>query len=275
MRPVNTYKERKHRGLRNALRRELRGAAIFAASIPRTVPKTGNWIRFPMYHHVFDDEREGFREHLRFFRDYGDFLSMDDAAAYLRADTPPAGRYFCVTFDDGLKNSLTNAAPILRDERAVAAFFVPTGFIGADASEESERMRRFYERLISPPVEMLTWDECRQLAAAGMTIGSHGISHTRLTELAPAEIERELRESKAVIEKELGKPCRHLSPPFGTPVQDFDPGRDPETARRLAYETFLISRRGSLARRPPPMQVERDGFVALWPTYQLRYFLSR
>lgn len=274
MKAVTTYRQRRPNSLRDRVRRGARNAAIRVLSLGHSIPKTGNWIRFPYYHHIFDDERRGFQEHLRYLRRFGDFISMDDAAAYLQTTTPPAGRYFCVTFDDGLKNSLTNATPILLDSRAVAAFFVPTGFVGTSVERDSDMLAGFYQRLISPPVEMMSWDDCRRLVDAGMTVGSHGVSHTRLKELSAEDVERELLDSKIAVEKNLGIECRHFCPPFGMPVLDFEPAREPQIAKRVGYQTFLTTRRGSVNRRPSPFNIERDLVVAAWPTWQLRFFMS-
>ncbi|MCC7418392.1 MAG: polysaccharide deacetylase family protein [Acidobacteria bacterium] len=273
MQTVTTYRARRSRAALDVLRRGARDAAIFGLSLTRSIPTSSDWIRFPYYHHVFDDERAGFEAQLRYLRNFGDFISLDDAAVYLDADPPPAGRYFCVTFDDGFRNHLANAVPILVAARACAAFFVPTGFIGA-SSEEAARLG-YYGRLSSPPVEMMTWDDCRRLQGAGMIVGSHGVSHARLRDLETAEAEREMRESKAAIERALGIACRHFCAPYGMPGADFDPDRDPRLAREAGYRTFLTTARGSLRRPPSPLAIERDQAVAAWPPYQLRYFFSR
>jgi peptidoglycan/xylan/chitin deacetylase (PgdA/CDA1 family) len=61
----------------------------------------------------------------------------------------------------------------------------------------------------------MSWDELRAHAEAGVEIGSHTITHAHLTELPDAELERELVDSKAEIETELGRPCRYVAYPFG------------------------------------------------------------
>jgi peptidoglycan/xylan/chitin deacetylase (PgdA/CDA1 family) len=75
---------------------------------------------------------------------------------------------------------------------------------------------------------MMSWDDARDLAGAGMSIGSHTVSHPYLARLPEAEQARELIESKERIEGELGRPVEALAYPFGT-AADFD-----ATTRRLA-----------------------------------------
>jgi peptidoglycan/xylan/chitin deacetylase (PgdA/CDA1 family) len=272
---IRTYRERREHSAMARLRRAARDLAIFGMSLGRAIPATSNWIRFPYYHHVFDDERRGFHAHLRYLKNFGDFISMDAAAEHLGAASPPSGRYFCLTFDDGFKNHFTNAAPILVELRAVAAFFVISQAVGATLDRDAEALAGLWKRLVIPPIEVMSWDDCRRLVAAGMTIGSHTASHRRLRDLPVDEVERELKDSKATIEARLGTPCHHFCCPFGMPLADFLPDREPHIASRLGYRTFLTTQRGSHRDRPSPLSVERDHVVAAWPTYQLRYFFSR
>lgn len=64
---------------------------------------------------------------------------------------------------------------------------------------------------------MLSWDEIREMDEAGMSIGSHTRSHPVLSRLPVEEIERELRESKETIERQLGHTVRTFAYPCGSP----------------------------------------------------------
>lgn len=273
--PVNTFRQWSE-GLsaKEKLWSGVRDVIVFGLSLTSRVPRESNWIRFPYYHHVFDDERASFDAHLRYMRNLGDIVSVDDAVDLLSSRESVDGRYFCITFDDGFKNCVTNALPILLKHRAKAAFFVPTRFIGTSIERDRELLLGFYNHG-KIMMEFLDWDDCRQLAAAGMTIGSHTVSHRCLAELTHAEVERELLDSKRKIEKELESACDHFCAPVGRPDLDFRTDRDPEIAREIGYRSFLTTRRGSVHRIATPMAVERDHTLADWGLYQLRYFFSR
>jgi peptidoglycan/xylan/chitin deacetylase (PgdA/CDA1 family) len=272
--PVRNFREfNKYYRLKKRLRNRLRDQAVFLASLLRSIPQDSSWIRFPYYHHVFEDERKGFASQLGYMRNFGEFISMDDAVSLLESVDPLDGRYFCVTFDDGYKNCFTNALPILLDNEATAIFFIPTELIDLSSETGAGIAREFYPGEAAV-LEFLTWRECRRLADAGMAIGSHTVSHARLSDLSETAVERELKESKAVIERELGRPCSHFSPPGGKPDADFITGRDPRIAREVGYRSFSSSRRGSAYRRQDPMMIERDLTLAGWDNYQLRYFYS-
>lgn len=62
-----------------------------------------------------------------------------------------------------------------------------------------------------PSARALDWDGARALAAAGWEIGAHTIGHSVLTHLGREELDRELGESRATIEREIGAPVRHFA----------------------------------------------------------------
>lgn len=267
---------RKSSPLKARVRGRVRDALIWMLSLKSRPPRSSNWIRFPYYHHVFDDERRGFERQLRYMRGFGEFVSLDDALGLIEQEGELDGRYFCITFDDGFRNNLSNAVPILLDHAAPAAFFVPTAFIGVPADDVEEQGVGRIHQFGGTAIEFLDWDEVRELAAVdGMSVGSHTVSHQRLSDLEDDAVEYELRASKEKIERELGARCDHFCAPVGRPGLDFDPERDPELAMRAGYRSFLTTRRGSHGRRPIPEFVERDHLIAAWGVYQLRYFLGR
>jgi peptidoglycan/xylan/chitin deacetylase (PgdA/CDA1 family) len=251
----------------------LRDAAVTALSVGRRPDATKGWIRFPFYHHVFDDEQGGFARQLDYMSSLGDFIGLDAAVQLLASGDPIDGRYFCVTFDDGFKNWFTNAVPILVDQGAAAAFFLVTRYIGTSPEADRDALLGFYEEgdLL---MEFLNWDDCRQMVAAGMTIGSHTVNHVRLAALDEAAAEAELRQSKQTIEAELGQPCDHFCCPFGRENIDYFPDRDPNIARRVGFKSFLSGHRGAMRQGNSPMMVRRDHLLAGWGNAQLRYFFS-
>jgi peptidoglycan/xylan/chitin deacetylase (PgdA/CDA1 family) len=76
----------------------------------------------------------------------------------------------------------------------------------------------------------MTWDDVRQLRAAGMHIGGHTVTHPMLARLSADDQEREIVECKDRLEAELGVPMRYFCYPYG--------GRDSfdESTRRSLAE---------------------------------------
>jgi peptidoglycan/xylan/chitin deacetylase (PgdA/CDA1 family) len=255
VRPVTTYRELlAPLTLRRRARLELYGR------IARRIAfgGRGDGIRFLYYHHVFDDEIAGFERQLDRLARRGPFLSLDEAVDRLASGSPIRGRAWCVTFDDGFRNQLANAVPALAARGISAAFFVPVDFVGAPPERSAGLGATGY-----PPVEFLTWDECRRMAAAGMTIGSHGVAHVDLGRLDDAAAEVEIAESRRRIESALGRPCRHFSAPWGRP-ENYRPDRDPALARRHGYASFLTTLRGTMRAGSSPYEIRRLHAIAAW-----------
>lgn len=66
---------------------------------------------------------------------------------------------------------------------------------------------------------LLNWQEVREMQQCGIDFGSHGMWHEMLTRLPYEEARREVFDSKAELERLLGKPVRF----FAYPNDDFNP----------------------------------------------------
>lgn len=111
-----------------------------------------------------------------------------------------------ITFDDGYRSILTNALPILKEFGFSAALFVNIYFIE----------RKWPKRLYCHDWETLSWDEVRKLYEEGMLIGSHAVSHKKLTEFNVKELKREIIASKELIEKNIQGKINTFSYPHGS-----------------------------------------------------------
>jgi peptidoglycan/xylan/chitin deacetylase (PgdA/CDA1 family) len=158
----------------------------------------------------------------------------------------PAAGTLALTFDDAYRSVLELAEPIMRAHGMVGTVFVPTDWPGrAPAPMSWEGVSRWLGGPHESELEPLPWDGLRELAERGWEIGSHTCSHPRLSTLGAAELERELRESKAACERELGRPCRAIAYPYG----DHDE-RVSAAVRACGYTAA-----GSLPRRLSPRSV--------------------
>jgi peptidoglycan/xylan/chitin deacetylase (PgdA/CDA1 family) len=112
-----------------------------------------------------------------------------------------------LTFDDGYRDFLTEAMPILDRYDFTATVFVLTGRFGG--SNEWDRP--------GPQKALLTADEVRHVAASGIEIASHGVNHVALGSGSDdAVLATEVRRSKADLEHLLGKPVRGFCYPYGS-----------------------------------------------------------
>lgn len=260
---------------RSRIRDVVRAAALRVLATGRRIDSSSNWIRFPYYHHVFEDERAGFTRQLGYLANFGDFISIDDAVDLLDSGTPIDGRYFCVTFDDGLASCAWGAAPILTELHVPAVFYVVTDMVGRSLNPDSADARAtFGFKGNGTSLDFMTWDELHALAAAGFTIGSHTAAHARLATLDADAARVQLATSKATIEENLNLPCRHFCPPYGIPGVDFVAGRDGALAREVGYRSLTSGSRGPNRAGDSPYFIRRDHLLANWGLHQVRYFLS-
>lgn len=105
------------------------------------------------------------------------------------------GKSTVLTFDDGHISNYELALPVLREACFYATFFVIAGRLGKP--------------------EYLGREELRELVRSGMEIGSHGLTHSYLTELSYGEVWREVAGSKEILENCAGRPVRAFAFPGG------------------------------------------------------------
>ncbi|WP_285653759.1 polysaccharide deacetylase family protein [Actinomycetospora sp. NBRC 106375] len=137
--------------------------------------------------------------HLRAMRRQGlRGMSMRDLLA-------TGGRGMGLTFDDGYADFLDEALPVLRRHGATATLYVLAGRLGGENAWDPEGPRK----------KLMTAEQVRTAAAAGMEIGSHGMLHRCLPELTAAELREETVESRVRLAEVTGAPVEGLAYPFG------------------------------------------------------------
>ena len=110
-----------------------------------------------------------------------------------------------LTFDDGYTNVLETALPVLRQH----------GF-GATAYIISDRLGGTNEWDEGPVWQLMTGGQVRELAAAGIEIGSHAATHMRLAGASPAQLTAEISESRISLGALLGTEIRGFAFPYGS-----------------------------------------------------------
>lgn len=93
-------------------------------------------------------------------------------------------------------------------------------------------------------IECMTWEQLRFLQGKGIAVESHGASHGKLGRMTPEAVRRELEESKACLETNLGKTIRAICYPAGSVT-----GEVAALAAEVGYEIGFTTKRGLL--QPP------------------------
>jgi len=166
--------------------------------------KRGN--RILMYHavgtNVHGDVRglynippERFESHMRilasFHRDHIKSLDIESIC--------DEGSGIMITFDDGYRDNLITAAPLLVQLGIPFTVFVTTGpMLAGDKDRLSHQ------------------DLCALHSLPGVKIGAHGVSHARLAGCGNLQLKEELSKSKACLEEILQFQVDALSYPHGS-----------------------------------------------------------
>ncbi len=169
-------------------------------------------LRVLMYHKVNDVPENPisvpiglFDEQMSVLRELGYVVvSLDDVLDHVAGLRPLPPGAVLITFDDGYKDILENALPVLRSHGYPAVIFVPIGYLDDSQPLPHE------EHLAADGIvnSTLLWEELPELEAGGIRVESHGISHRPLADLDVDEAAREITLSKLRLEERLGRPVR-------------------------------------------------------------------
>jgi peptidoglycan/xylan/chitin deacetylase (PgdA/CDA1 family) len=132
-----------------------------------------------------------------------EFVTLAEMVVAANGGPPPPGMA-AVTFDDGLRNNLSVAAPILRELGVPASVYVPTDWLGG-----------VHPWIQGPQGAILTTTELLQLADAGWEIGAHSVSHCDMSALDYRACVAEVDGSCETLSGLIGQPVRSFAYPFG------------------------------------------------------------
>lgn len=140
---------------------------------------------------------EDFDAQMKFLVDHGyKTITMNDLLSSLLQTKQLPQKPILITFDDGYRDSFTNAFPVLKKYELKAVNFIPTSFIGTN--------------------NYLTWEMIREMQTSGVfSFGSHTMTHLSMTYGSNEVVLYELVESRKILEKELGTSIEWFAYPFG------------------------------------------------------------
>ena len=211
-----------------------------------------------MYHRVAPDRADhstastivvrigDFEKQLSWLAERGyKFITLAEAAHIIASDRKTTGKYTVITFDDGTVDNYELAYPLLARMGIPATFFIVAGRAGgsvdwsrASSSENS--------------VPLMSWRQIKELAEAGMEIGSHTLTHTSLPSCTDEVLSREIIESRKVIEDAIGKKVFSFCYPFG----EVD-GRAARAVREAGYRAACTTKRGNRHRPGDLFELKR------------------
>jgi peptidoglycan/xylan/chitin deacetylase (PgdA/CDA1 family) len=131
-------------------------------------------------------------------------VDLDAVLDFYTVGKPLPPKALLITFDDGYRDTLENALPVLRAHGFPAVIFVPVAYMDDEMPLPHES--HLVERGVRNPT--LDWGLMRELDAGGVRVESHGIAHRPLAEVSLDEAVREIAVSKLKLEERLGRAVR-------------------------------------------------------------------
>ena len=179
---------------------------LFITKIYKIFKKKQNFFRTLMYHSIFNEKTEDranqlYSLKLSLFKEQINFIKNDEnkriyETGTLLTDCPRNG--ISITFDDGHLDTYEIACPYLIENNIPFTIFVITDFI------KNEKKGYMNESML------------KELSKNNLvTVGSHSVSHFKLTKLDDKSIYNEVNDSKSYLENLLGKKIITLSYPHG------------------------------------------------------------
>lgn len=124
-------------------------------------------------------------------------LRLESAVSALRTGEGLPPRAVALSFDDGYRDNLREAIPLLDRLSLPASFFVISGHVGTRLN--IDRYQGCCEEDVS-----LDWAEVKEVAARGHEVGAHGRTHRELATLAGDDLRGEIAGSRAEIARGAG-----------------------------------------------------------------------
>ncbi|HEY0804911.1 MAG TPA: polysaccharide deacetylase family protein, partial [Pseudonocardiaceae bacterium] len=181
-------------------------------------PALGSAVGWPLvlyFHHVHDEVRHYTALSRDAFR-RGIELVLDTVGPAVEPATvglgfePPDRSSVLFTFDDGYRDTVTSAAPILAEYDVRVLLFCVTDEVDA-ASGRSPGERAG----LAPRQDYLTWDEVAELEAAGHVASAHTRTHPKLPTLDTDRARTEVIGSLERVRQHTGQTPTTFAYPYG------------------------------------------------------------
>ena len=173
-----------------------------------------------MYHSIDNQKLKrlsGIRVSIKNFEKQIAYLSRNGYTSYTlnemieqKDKLPP--KSVVITFDDGYKDNITNALPILKKYNFKATIFVIINRFDNDWS----LYRKTKNANIVNHIDKLGDDDIKNLLESGLIeIGAHTINHKNFCKISLEERKEEIIKSKKILEEKFDIMCKTFSYPFG------------------------------------------------------------
>lgn len=165
-----------------------------------------------MYHSIdnndifFNVTPEDFERQMKYLKRKGyKVVRLVELVEKLRKKEEINPKTVVITLDDGFKDNYINALPILKKYGFPATIFLSTAYMG-----------RKMENSFGHPLDIMDWDEAREMEASGLIdFGCHSHTHPAMEKLNLKEFIYEVQESSRLLKRHLENPVMIFAYPKG------------------------------------------------------------
>ena len=144
-----------------------------------------------------------------------DIISPKEAKEFLQNGHKGRKPLLLLSTDDGFQSNYMFCKKVLDSERIKGIFFVCPEIMNRELKDQSEMIRTN----IQPPSyygdRLMSWRELSDLQKKGHSIGSHTMSHSRLSSVSRNQIEQEVQGSSKIIYQKTATKPEWFAFPFG------------------------------------------------------------
>ena len=191
-------------------------------------------LRVVVFHEIKSEHVRNFQKKIVWLKNKFNLISPRD---FLNKNFSKIKINILLTFDDGFESWLENVIPFLKKEKISAIFFLDKRRINL----------------------------AQKLAETGFEIGSHTLSHPRLPELPLDDINKELKESKKILEQKTDKKIIFFAYPFGD-IKSFNKEVIRAT-KEAGYKYAFTILPGFNTENTNPFLLHRDGLNVSWSNF--------
>jgi peptidoglycan/xylan/chitin deacetylase (PgdA/CDA1 family) len=149
-----------------------------------------------------------------------------------------------LTFDDGFMDFYRNAYPVLRRYGYPSTVFIVSELVG--------RENLWNLRKLGSVRKLMDWKHILEVAANGVTIGSHTRTHPQLVRCSASEMHSEIADSKKDLENSLNQPVEFFCYPYGRFNEAVK-----EEVRKAGYFGALTTQKGIIEKDFDPFALPR------------------
>ena len=187
------------------VRVRLRAVLVALLALVATPAVAGDSAVIVLYHRFGENlypttniRLEQFEAHLKELKSGGyTVLPLGEIVAAFAEGRALPDRTVAITIDDAVASVYTRAWPRLKQAGLPFTLFVST-------EAHDQRFKDY-----------MTWDQIRELKAAGVTIGNHTVTHGHMVDATPEENAAEIEKSNARFKAELGEAPTLFAYPYG------------------------------------------------------------